>query len=74
MIQCTCEQKIVIVEVVSLIATLSTPTLLHRKPASAETSCDNWGAQDSHKRNRLYIHLRAYSIRSVYITSSIMTE
>jgi hypothetical protein len=68
-LQCTCKQKIVIIEGVSFIATLSTPAWLHRKPSSAETSCDGWSAQDSHKRNRLYIHLRAYSIRSFYSIS-----
>lgn len=54
MLQCTCKQKIVIIEGVSFIATLSTPARLHRKPASAETSCDGWGAQDNPKRNTLY--------------------
>jgi len=73
-LQCTCKQKIVIIEGVSFIATLSTPAWLHRKPASAETSCDGWSAQDSHKRNRLYIHLRAYSIRSFYSISWITTD
>jgi len=53
-LQCTCKQKIVIIEGVSFIATLSTPAWLHRKPASAETSCDGWSAQDGHKRNRLH--------------------
>ena len=69
MLQCTCKQKTVIIEGVSFIATLSTRAWLHRKLASAETSCDGWSAQDNPNRNRLYIQLRAYSIRSVYITS-----
>jgi hypothetical protein len=72
-LQCTCKQKTVIIEGVSFNATLSKPAWLHWKSASGETSCDSWSAQGSHKRNRLYIHLRAYSIRSVYIISWIMT-
>ena len=69
MLQCTCKQKIVIIEGVSFIATLNTPAWLRRKPVSAEASCDGWGAQDNPKRNRLYIQLRACSISSVYIIS-----
>lgn len=74
MLQCTCKQKTVIIEGVSFIATLSIAALLPRKPTSAGISYDSWGAQDNHKRNRLYMQLRAYSFRSVYIILLCMAD